>query len=155
MFFPVVWFDMRMHVSSFAAMVLRHLTRLPLYADILGAILIIVGTMIIAWRPCRDRWNKRYVRHMEINTLGEDEDDSKAEDIDETKEINKDILFGLRSNFSSLMYITHPRRSLPIVISHHDDDEESWKACLDEDRRQQTETTSEDCDTSSSVDMNS
>ncbi|XP_073827386.1 protein peste-like [Musca autumnalis] len=148
--FPVVWFDMQMEISDFGAMVLRQINNFPLYGNILGIILIAVGFIVALWRPCREHWNKRYMQHMEINTLPNDADektnpvDLESKDISSTKD-----LFGLRSNLSSLMYITHPRRSLPIVISPLDDDDEAWRSCLDNEQRASSETTSsEECDTS-------
>uniref|UniRef100_A0A1I8MRM7 CD36 family protein n=1 Tax=Musca domestica TaxID=7370 RepID=A0A1I8MRM7_MUSDO len=152
--FPVAWFDMTMEVSDFGAMTLRLLTNFPLYCDILGIILILLGIIVALWKPCRDHWNKRYLQHMEINTLPSEEDEKLPSSDLESKDIssNKD-LFGLRSNFSSLMYITHPRRSLPIVISHLEGDDEAWRSCLDEEQRAASEvTSSEECDTSLEMD---
>ncbi|XP_061399050.1 protein peste-like [Musca vetustissima] len=156
--FPVVWFDMTMEISDYGASLLRHVKNFPMYCDIMGIVLVILGLIVALWQPCRDHWNKRYVRHMEINALPSDEDakvipgDLDAKDISSTKD-----LFGLRSNFSSLMYITHPRRSLPIVISHLDGDDEAWRSCLSEEQRASSEGTSsssssEECDTSLDMD---
>lgn len=77
---------------------------------------------------------------MEINTIA-DEDDVESDD-KENKYRHmkaKEALYGLTQNFPSLFNIAHPRRSLPVIISHLDEDE-ALSSCLEDSRNQDMET---------------
>uniref|UniRef100_A0A1I8QA97 Uncharacterized protein n=1 Tax=Stomoxys calcitrans TaxID=35570 RepID=A0A1I8QA97_STOCA len=153
MAFPVVWFDMYAGISKDSARILSMVQNAPFYANIMGLCLMLLGIVIACWQPCRDMWNRRSVQHMEINRLNHEDDyDEEMDHVDVNlksgtigkqvgrKILSRENLFGLRSNFPSLVYITtHPRRSLPIIISHLDGDEEAWKSCLEDEMRQQSE----------------
>ncbi|XP_075153536.1 protein peste-like [Haematobia irritans] len=163
MLFPVVWFDMYAGISKDSSHIFRLVQNLAFYIDLMGISLIFMGIIITCWYPCKNQWNKRYIRHMDINTIqrkqdeekdhdysDNDEDDYEADgdnDIAETKDIRKkDNLFNLTSTFPSLMYLTsYPRRSLPIIISHLVGDDEAWKSCLEDELKQQSELAFDEC----------
>lgn len=144
--FPVTWFDMHAKVSKDTINVLKLINNMSMYCHIVGSIIILIASILLLWQPCKRQWNKRYAQHMEINTMADDESD--GEDLENAKDIgNKENLFGIPTNFPSLMYITHPRRSLPIIINPLDGDDEALNSCLEDDCRQQFEMASDDCDT--------
>lgn len=138
MLFPAFWFDMNMRISKSSAKLLNIIRNLEMYCHIFGGSIITLTLILCLWQPLKRIWNKRY--HMEINTMVDDEDGNDNQDNDnKCSDVKaKEALYSLPPNFPSLLYISHPRRSLPVVISHLNEDE-VLSSCLEDDRRQNME----------------
>lgn len=137
MLFPVLWFDMNMRISKSSAVLLKIIKNLEMYCHIFGAVLIILTLLLLLWQPLKRAWNKRYTHHMEINTIN---DDDANDNDDNSYKLNdvKEVVYCLPQDFSSLLYISHPRRSLPVIISHLDENE-ALSSCLEDCLRQDLE----------------
>ncbi|XP_037821125.1 protein croquemort-like [Lucilia sericata] len=135
MLFPIFWFDMHMRISKKSALLLRIMNNLQLYCHIFGASIIFISLLFFIWQPLKRMWNKRYTHHMQINTLADDDEDysSKQKDFK-----TRDSLYSLPPNFPTLLYISHPRRSLPVIISQLDESE-ALNSCLDDNQREEFE----------------
>ncbi|XP_046808242.1 protein croquemort-like [Lucilia cuprina] len=138
MLFPVFWFDMHMRISKKSALLLRIMNNLQLYCHIVGASIIFISLLFFVWQPLKRMWNKRYTHHMQINTMADDDDD----DVNSSKKAKdfkiRDSLYSLPPNFPSLLYISHPRRSLPVIISQLDESE-MLSSCLEDNQRDEFE----------------
>ncbi|XP_065358600.1 protein peste-like isoform X2 [Calliphora vicina] len=139
MLFPAFWFDMHMRISKNSIILLKIINNLEMYCHIFGTSIMTISLLIFLWQPLKRAWNKRYTHHMEINTMADDDDYDNEDDENKYKNVKvREALYSLPQNFPSLLYISHPRRSLPVIISHLDEDE-ALSSCLEDSRREDFE----------------
>lgn len=102
--FPILWSDAYMRASPRTIRLLKLITNLHLYCQLLGVFMIAATILVWLWLPARRLWMRRYAQHMEINESpnGQLVDDSDENVLDEQLKGNKESLLNSDNSFMRL-----------------------------------------------------
>lgn len=103
--FPILWSDAYMRASTRTIRLLKLITNLHFYCQLLGTFMIAATILIWLWLPARRFWlRRRYTQHMEINRIPNAQlvDENTEDMLEEPLKTNKESLLSTNNHFMRL-----------------------------------------------------